>query len=218
MKRLMLAVCVAKVTAALCLITVLCLAAFPVSLSAQASVAAQINNSSFSSTIVILHRPSSPAHVAGFVVAVVVDAVQRQGRIWLRSDVCEKRGEVVQPLIAHSDAASAVVFPLLKRRVGASFSRIHPRPMFWSASESVNEIAFNRPLFHHFSTQASARLRMAALQRTALNLRHGRSTVADRAPRRHPERCSGTSSDGQAPVAFSSSIMQSRHMETLCHV
>ena len=67
-----------------------------------------------------------PATVARFVVAVAVDAVKRVA-LWSFAHVVQERTEVVQPLVAHADAAPAV------ERVGAlswvttSFLGVSPR-------------------------------------------------------------------------------------------
>lgn len=59
--------------------------------------------------VVVLHNASRPSHVAGFVVAVIVDAVKRQFRRWPLADVCEEGGKTLAPTFANLNASPAVI-------------------------------------------------------------------------------------------------------------
>ena len=77
-------------------------------------------------SIVGLLARSGPAAVAWFVVAVVVDALERQS-IWTPAHVCNEARERVPPFLADRDTASAVVVERLRAWVGATLNHRLPR-------------------------------------------------------------------------------------------
>jgi hypothetical protein len=66
------------------------------------------------STIVVLLLVGSPSHIAGFVIPVVVDSIQREPARWPMADVSEERHERRLPPLTHFDTASPVS---IKRRL-----------------------------------------------------------------------------------------------------
>lgn len=77
-----------------------------------------------------LLRTCRPAHVAGFVIPIVVDAVDRMLRRWPPPDMREKRGEGFSPFSADGNPAPAVVRESLVLRVVAAFSHALPTQVF----------------------------------------------------------------------------------------
>lgn len=71
-----------------------------------------------------------PSHVSGRVVSVVVDAVDGEAESWARADVRKERGEVMPPLVADRDAASAVVLEGDIARVVAPHDHRPPTAVF----------------------------------------------------------------------------------------
>jgi hypothetical protein len=87
----------------------------------------------FSSRVVSLLRPRGPTHVARFVVAVVVNAIQRIAGRWFWADLAHNVGQKVSirvfPPVAHFDTAPAVILVTDACRCVAS--RFHGMPC-WS--------------------------------------------------------------------------------------
>lgn len=103
------------------------------------------------SLVVLLLKLSGPAHVTRFVVSFDVDAVER-AVLRSRADVREERPEIVQPLVAHLDAASAVTMPFTVRLVRASHLSGVPSQVLRSACHAVRP----RSVSGQFPTQATA--------------------------------------------------------------
>lgn len=69
---------------------------------------------------------SGPSNIARLIVAVIIDAINRVRWGWLGSNVRQERFERRLPFVAHSDASSAVVRPLVRPWIQAS--RLNRRP------------------------------------------------------------------------------------------
>lgn len=78
-----------------------------------------------------------PAAVAGLVVSVVVDAIQRVFSGWLRPHVGVEGCEVIPPAFADRDAAATVVGPLRRPRVQAAALHRIPGSVFARALQVV---------------------------------------------------------------------------------
>ena len=79
-----------------------------------------------STLIASLLRSGGPATIAGFVITVVVDAINRSARRLL-THVLKERHKAEPPSIAHGDAASAVEPPVLSVWIRASSDHCRPR-------------------------------------------------------------------------------------------
>src|SRR5258708_12147525 len=93
-----------------------------------------------------LLRLRGPAAVAGFVVAVVLDAVDRVLRRRSRPHVRVERRVVVEPTIAHQDAAASVVLVALVVRIEAAFLHRTPDCIFRRSRSLVPSPVTLRPL------------------------------------------------------------------------
>lgn len=78
-----------------------------------------------------------PAHIAGFVVPVVVDAVKCQ--MWLRpfSDVCEKIDKAVTPSVAHPNAAGTIVSIISMARIVTTLIDGSPQDVLRTGAHAV---------------------------------------------------------------------------------
>ena len=74
-----------------------------------------------------LFSARGPAHVAGLVVAVVVDAVEGMERCWALSDVRKKGDEICAPFRAHFNASCPVPLERRRQRVMAAVTSLTPR-------------------------------------------------------------------------------------------
>jgi len=75
-----------------------------------------------------------PAAITGFIVAVVVDSIERKFSVWARSHVPEERGEVALPFFAHRYSTTAIIFKSRILRVEASRFCMLPRYVFRGGS------------------------------------------------------------------------------------
>lgn len=84
--------------------------------------------------VAALLGPCGPSNVSWFVVPVYVDAVKAVIGSRARADVADKRGEVVEPFVAHTNTACSV--PLIVRIVDVVAARLggSPRSVFRRAA------------------------------------------------------------------------------------
>jgi hypothetical protein len=131
---------------------------------------------SAASPIVGLLDWRTPAHIAWFVVAVIVGAFKRMHWTRLRSHVGQERFKRL-PAFAHHNPASAVpaVFRIL--RVVAAPAHQAPGHVFRCSGTAVRRVAFNSAL----ATQTSARSRVTARQVCVQNSNNG-SAIASADP------------------------------------
>lgn len=86
-----------------------------------------MRQSAVASAISTLLTASSPSHISGFVVAVVVrKSVQGMRLGWPIANIGEKCGERIQPCVTDSNATPAIIGIRLQSRIGAS--RLHGLP------------------------------------------------------------------------------------------
>lgn len=130
---------------------------------AQRVALAVVRQDAIRPLIVALLQLRRPAHVARFVVAVVIDAVERVAERWTRADIGVENFERIAPALAHADAASAVGLIGWIIRIVAALSHAAPCRVFGSGPASTH----------------ARRLSVREVER-ATNL--GGSTAARRAP------------------------------------
>lgn len=106
-----------------------------------------------------------PAHIARFVMAVRIDAVNRMLARWTKTDVRQKRREVIAPFIADADAAPAVMPKAFVRWIIASLFHLAPRPVFGRLAHAVG----GEPSHLNLTPQAPATSSSAIYQRGTLN-------------------------------------------------
>lgn len=94
-------------------------------------------------TILVLLAVSCPSHVARFIAAQIIDAVNRMFVRWLRTDVGKEGREVVAPFITHSDAATAPMFVVAITRVVATSLDVCPRTILGAVGFAVLRKRFN---------------------------------------------------------------------------
>lgn len=106
--------------------------------------------------VVALHSRRSPSAVSRLVVAVDVDAVE--GRpVRALPHVCQKCREVVAPLVAHRDAATAVGGELVVSGIKAPRLRAQPAPVLGSACASHRGAMLQASRTYLVRSQTSAR-------------------------------------------------------------
>ena len=93
--------------------------------------------------ISVLLRTGRPAAVAGFVVAVVVDAIKRMYRRWTSSHVRQEVREVL-PAVTYGNAPPAVIPIRRISRIAASLSHLLPGVELWVICQPVNYQPFRR--------------------------------------------------------------------------
>jgi hypothetical protein len=113
--------------------------------------------------IVALLHLGSPTTVAGLVVTVHVDAVERVA-VGLRPHVNQERGEIVTPAVTHLNAASAIQRVGALARVGASFLGVTPRDVFSGEISAVSATVFGITGSPMLALDASATSRLAVPQ------------------------------------------------------
>src|ERR1043165_874636 len=127
-------------------------------------------------TVVSLLLGRSPTHVAGLVIAVVVDAVKRVARR-LRPHVREKRQEVAAPLVAHTDSATAVTVKLSIFGVMTPLLRLAPGKMFRGEIPPMTR----RVLSGDLAPKTPTAPRSTVAQVSARNI-NSRAAIAEAAP------------------------------------
>jgi hypothetical protein len=102
------------------------------------------------SRVAHLFGAGGPSHVAGFIAARVVDAIERMSLTWALSDVAKERLERVAPFFTDRDPASAI--PAIRRmlQIGAArfhrepiligWRRVHPMRARWHRAESTSGV------------------------------------------------------------------------------
>lgn len=130
-------------------------------------IAATVTNSVLSgpARVVVLLDPRRPAHIARFVMAVVVDAIKRQVHRWTRADVRIEGGETLTPLLADLNTAAAVVLIFLGFGVVAPLQHVPPDGALRAQIHAVRA-TFAIP-------DAAARLRLAYAQTADENVAYG---------------------------------------------
>ncbi len=98
---------------------------------------ALIDDVSVLARVARLLAPCRPSAVCRFVIAVVVDAVNRMIRRRSMSHVGQECLERLAPSVAHANAASAVIAPFVGSGIHASFADTKPHVELGSAGVSV---------------------------------------------------------------------------------
>lgn len=167
------------------------------------------------SAVLDLFKAGGPANVSRFVVPIVVDPVESVLRTGLRADVVEERLEVVHPLVADGDPASAVVLPSREPWSDTTLPHVVPGGPFGRSSLPVSgakvaDIRFGS-LGRQFTGQASARLDTSASDICAVGHR-GSTTVALAQPPGDSTICAsvvGTFDDNDPAEALSGEVYES---------
>lgn len=105
-----------------------------------------------------------PSAITRLVVAVVVDSLDRVP-VRPRPHVAQERRKVVSPLVAHADAAPAVVGVAGRCGIVATLFRVLPRPIFRASGLSVCSLMGKRA--RHVNPKAAATARPANPQSVA---------------------------------------------------
>lgn len=108
-----------------------------------------------SSGVVALLRRCGPTAITGFIIPVVVDAIQCEA-IWRRIHVCHKASEVISPEVRHYNTAASVVIKLFIPRIVATLSGVLPRYVLTRYASFLREAMCGRPSAGHFSTETPA--------------------------------------------------------------
>lgn len=74
-----------------------------------------------------LFSASSPSHISGFIVAIVVWVPIKFGSIWALTHVIKECLKGFAPLLAHGDSASTVSIKIMRTRIKAAFLGFAPR-------------------------------------------------------------------------------------------
>ena len=107
---------------------------------------------------------SRPAAITGFIVAGIIDTIDRVVRCGRLAHVGEEIHEV-SPVVANLDPAAAPVSPPRIVRVGASLDHRCPDMMDLGVGEPMLELSGFHPFGRTFSMQAATRLSDAVFQR-----------------------------------------------------
>lgn len=94
--------------------------------SSQGKIFSLIDQEGRFSSVVQLFFSESPAHIARFVVAIVINAVDRVFWRWSRPHIAQEGGERVAPRVTNANAASAVMMKKWRRRVMTPVFHIGP--------------------------------------------------------------------------------------------
>lgn len=114
-----------------------------------------------------------PANVAGFIVTIVVNSIQRMFRTWLRSDVGYERLKTNKPFRPHPDSASTVVDVGFAPVIVASVLGLGPRFVLWSLS-ALGRMAVKKclsPGLVQFPIKTPTRCRVALSETSPTNNR-----------------------------------------------
>ena len=124
-----------------------------------------------------LLRRCSPSHVTGFIMAVIVDTVQRMRWRRLRPHVGKERLELVAPCFAYSDAASTVSRKVLIFGIKAAGAHRVPLRIFRRTTHPVRAVHIASP----FTGQATTGSCVSVSQMCAI---HGAepTTIAGAVP------------------------------------
>lgn len=115
-------------------------------------------------TVVCLFFGGRPAHVSGFVMAVVVDAIQRMIRGWSWAHIGQKGGEVLRPLATDADPPCAVALPRRVPRIATSLFHATPSPVFRSQHPTTRGPMTAEPASVAVLNKAAARGRHPAAE------------------------------------------------------
>lgn len=99
-----------------------------------------------------------PPHISRFVMAVIIDAVNRMGLRWTRADVAKKSLKGIAPRTINHDAATRIV-----RSFAAPLQHAAPRRIGWCSEIAVLDVGFCART-SQFITEASATANRAAPQ------------------------------------------------------
>lgn len=160
--------------------------------------------------IVRLFLSRRPSHIAGRVIAVIVDAVHGVSRRRSRPDVSDECSEIVQPFFGYANAPPAVSPEVFDRRIVTASLHARPNAVFGSAEPALNrrasvgELGFRRPL----SLETPATLRVTGAEFVNRH-RRGSPAIAFANPLR-PRRSLGPMEDRQTTKSLPCKV-QSLH-------
>jgi hypothetical protein len=152
-----------------------------------------------------------PSYVSRFVIAIVVDAVNRKALVWAMASMSKEpfKPTRTSPFLAHAYAASAVILVTGMLVVCASLNDVLPAQVFGSVMHSVP--GDNLP------KETSATLPIASAKYVRINFNYY-ATVAH-ALKDAPARACFTpqkSNDHQSPIAFTGYVNQPELVVLLC--
>jgi hypothetical protein len=119
--------------------------------------------------IALLLRAGGPTAVARFVVAIVVDAVQRMIGRWAPAHIGQKVFVGAAPPVAYRDTASAVITVALVGLGVAAFQHAAPRPKLGGPASSARFAVRGQHLAEAVFVVAAAALRESSPQASAGN-------------------------------------------------
>lgn len=105
-----------------------------------------------------------PAHIAGFIVAVRVDSVNRMSTRRSRADISQKRLEVVSPAFTDMDAATTIEAVFLRPGILAALEKVGPCSELWRDFAPDRMTMTSMKLQADFKPQASARFGVTAFK------------------------------------------------------
>ena len=157
-----------------------------------------------------LLKRSGPAAVAGFVVPIDVNAIQRRS-CWSRTHVSEECRKVVLPLLMHADASRAVRGVLRVVGIVATRLGVVPCPEFRGRPPLYRMAMLQRPLAQLFGFQAAATCRSPGPDRV--------SNALEISPARARKQPDGSATfvgspahSGKQAVSFASDIQRCSHV------
>lgn len=105
-----------------------------------------------------------PAHIARFIIAIIINALNTQSGARTMADVTKKDREVVAPFGADLNTTSAIILKLRVIRHVAAFFHRTPDCIFWEAGTAVRRLSrYNT--FTMVTTAGSRRVRVGSGQR-----------------------------------------------------
>lgn len=132
-------------------------------------------------TVSDLSGPRGPAHVGRFVIAVVVNSIQRHLRVWANTNVRVERFKRITPAVTHDDPASTVVLKCGIVRVCCALLNSCPNVVFRRMAKSMRCHVFAHGSLSRFRVQTTARPGISTPQVGAVSKMRG-TTITDASP------------------------------------
>lgn len=92
--------------------------------------------------VVVLFNTCRPSHIAGLVIPIVVDAINREFFRWSWTNVFKKCNETLAPALAHLNASATVVAIVASLWVVAALNHAAPDTGFMAIAHPVSFVVF----------------------------------------------------------------------------
>lgn len=135
------------------------------------------------SAVAALFGRGGPMAVVGLIVAIAAAALDRVLRPWPWSHVGKEVLEAVAPAIANGNPDSAVAIIACVQGVGAPLDHVDPRQILWCLAPAPRVPVLKRRRSDLLTVEATATLRVSALDPASRNL-NGYATLAAETPDR----------------------------------